>query len=41
MMKNAKRWKRNRGEYLREVGWFLGISPSKKKRKENSIIDLV
>jgi hypothetical protein len=24
-MKNASRWNWNRGEYLREVGWFLGI----------------
>jgi hypothetical protein len=28
MMKNAKRWNWNRGEYLREVGWFLGILSS-------------
>jgi hypothetical protein len=28
MMKNADRWNRSRGEYLREVGWFLGIFSS-------------
>jgi hypothetical protein len=27
-MKNASRWNWNRGEYLREVGWFLGILSS-------------
>jgi hypothetical protein len=43
MTKNANRWNWNRGEYLREVGWFLGILSlfvynDGKKKKKNAIL---